>query len=324
MPEAVPQQMKAAALQRFGGLEELELRTIPVPRCGEDDVLVRLEAAGVAVWDPLEREGAMAGLWDHAPRFPYVPGSDGAGVVAAVGENVERFKEGDRVYVTAFGNEKGGTYAEYVAVHQDYVAAIPAGVSVEQAATLASDGITALCGLEALDLKEGETLLIFGASGGVGHMALQLARQLGAKVCAIASREDGVQLVRQLGAEAVAEGHDDRAIDETCRAFAPEGFDAALALAGGERCQQALAHVRKGGRIAAPEGVEPPPVAPPGHTIRAFNGIPTVERFDRLNRLIESAPFHLEVDHLYPMDQVRAAHRAVLEHHIGKLALRIH
>lgn len=321
---ALPQTMKAAAIERFGGPEEISLRSVPVPDFGDDELLVRLAAAGVGAWDPMEREGGMAELWGRQPRFPLVLGSDGAGEVIAVGANVQRFKVGDRVYTTAFGGEKGGTFAEFVVVDQASTAKIPKGLSVEQAATLASDGLTALCGLDELGLKEGETLLIFGASGGIGHMALQFARRLGVKVCALASRDDGVELVQRLGAEAAAEGHDAKQIDDVCDRFAPDGVDAALVLAGGERCQQALSHVRKGGRIAAPYGVEPAPVAPEGVELRAYNGLGGVERFERLNTLIEAAPFHLEVGGRYRLDQVGEAERAVLQHHIGKLAVRIH
>lgn len=324
MRSEIPQTMTAAAIERFGGPEELAVRSVPVPELGEQDVLIKLQAAGVAVWDPIEREGGMEGLWDHAPRFPYVLGSDGAGVVVDVGARVERFTPGDEVYAAAFGSPKGGTYAEYLVVNESFVARLPRGVPVEAAATLASDGVTALAGLEKLDLKEGESFLLFGASGGVGHIALQLAHRFGVRICAVVSQTDGVELAKRLKAEAIVEGHDEAALDSTLPAFAPEGYDAALVLAGGERCQQALSYMRRGGRVAYPNGVEPVPVIPEGVTPLVFDGIPGPEQFARLNELIEAGPFHLQVHRFYRLDEVRDAHRDVLEHHLGKLALRIH
>src|SRR5262245_44844686 len=90
--------MKAVAIDRFGGPETLALRTRPLPEVGPDEVLIRVEFADVAVWDPFEREGGFAKLFGIEPKFPYVLGTSGAGTVAAVGERVSRFKNGDRVY----------------------------------------------------------------------------------------------------------------------------------------------------------------------------------------------------------------------------------
>src|SRR5687768_2877860 len=94
----IPVAMRAAALDRFGGLETIRIQTLPVPKVGADEVLIRVETADVAVWDPFEREGGFAKMFGIEPKFPYVLGTDGAGTVAAVGEQVTRFKLGDRVY----------------------------------------------------------------------------------------------------------------------------------------------------------------------------------------------------------------------------------
>lgn len=321
----IPEKMKAAALDRFGGPEVLGIKTVPVPRCGDDEILIRVEAAGVGVWDAWEREGEMAEMIEGGPRFPYVPGTDGAGEVVAVGKGVRGFKVGDRVYAYALGSPKGGFYAEFAAVKATHAARIPKGLKVEQAAALAADGVTALRGLEEhLKLQAGQRLLIFGASGGVGHIALQLARRMGVKVLAIASGKDGVELARRLGADAVVEGHNAGDVEKACRDFAPDGFDAALVLACGDICQAALKHARKGGRIAYPNGVEPRPEAPEGVAATAYNGNPSQRSLERLNELIEAGPFHLEVSHLYAMEEAARAQQEVFKHHLGKLALRIH
>ena len=324
MPPSIPDKMKAAALDQFGGPEVLGIKTVSVPTCGDDELLVRVAVAGVGAWDFMEREGQMAEMVPGGPRFPYIPGTDGAGEVVAVGKAVQGFKEGDRVYGTAFNSAKGGFYAQFTVVKARQAARIPKGLKIEQAAALAADGITALQGLEEhLQLKAGQRLLLFGASGGVGHLALQFAKRLGAQVLAIASGEDGVELVRRLGADAVVEGRQGD-VDKVCREFAPDGFDAALVLASGDTCEAALKHVRQGGRIAHPNGVMPPPKGSGNVKVIAYDGNAHPEAFKRMNTLIEAGPFHLEIGRLYAMEEAAKAQQEVLKHHLGKFALRIH
>jgi NADPH:quinone reductase len=317
MNTSVPHTMKAAAFDHFGGPEVLEVKSLPVPRPRADEVLIRLDTAGVGVWDPEQRAGEL----ESGPKrkFPRVIGSDGAGTIAAVGRHVRRFKVGDRVYAYAF--EEGGFYAEYVAVPADDVARIPPGVGTREAGALGADGITALRGLEdTLRLQAGESVMIFGASGGIGHLAVQLAKRIGARVLAVASRADGVALVRRLGADAVVDGRNDDAA-AAARAFAPGGLDAALVLSGGRGLDAALGAMKKSGRVAHPNGVEPAPRAPKGVRVRGYDGIPAREAFERLNRLIGDQPFHVELGHVYRLADASAAHRQVGKHHLGKLAL---
>src|SRR5262245_9942825 len=99
--------MRAVALDKFGGPENLQLQSLPLPQVGADEVLIRVEAAGVGAWDPFEREGRFAEMMGSKPKFPYILGTDGAGTVEAVGKEVSRFKEGDRVYAAQLGNPKG-------------------------------------------------------------------------------------------------------------------------------------------------------------------------------------------------------------------------
>ena len=132
-------------------------------------------------------------------KFPYVLGTDGAGTVVKVGEKVNGFKEGDRVYAAVLANPKGGFYAEFAAVKADNVAHVPGKLTTEQAGVMLCDALTGLRGLDdVLGLKTGETLLIFGAGGGIGHLAVQLAKRMGARVLAVASGADGVELARRL------------------------------------------------------------------------------------------------------------------------------
>jgi len=321
--QAKTQTMRAVALDKFGGPEALKIQNLPIPQIEANEVLIRVEAAGVGAWDPLEREGRFVEIIGNKPRFPYVLGSDGAGTIAAVGKNVTRFKEGDRVYAAELANPKGGFYAQYTSVNADNASLIPGQLTIEQAAVLPSDGLTALTGLQnVLDLKSGESLMVFGASGGIGHLAIQLAKLLGANVLAIASGDDGVELAKKLGADKSVDGRGDDVL-KAARDFAPNGIDAALVTAGGQRTDQALSAIRKGGRIAHPHGVMPEPTAPKGVELEAYDGETSRPLIDKLNDLIDSGPFTVQVDRTFPLEDADKAHKALGEHHLGKIALRI-
>jgi NADPH:quinone reductase-like Zn-dependent oxidoreductase len=316
MQESIPQEMKATVIDRYGGPEELHVATLPVPEPNADEVLIRLASAGVGVWDAEVRAGEFE-IGER--RFPKVIGHDGAGEVVRVGSRVKRVRVGERVYAFSMA---GGFYAQYLAVKQDSVALLPAGLSVEPAGALGADGITALRGLEdTLHLQRGEKLLVFGASGGIGHLAVQLAKRLGAEVFGVASGEDGVALVRRLGGDQAVDGKHGTVVD-ALRAFAPQGVDAALVLSGGKGREAALGHVKKGGRVAYPNGVEPEPEAIRGITVRGYDGEASPDAFDRLNTLIARGPFHVEVK-FYPLEEAAQAHRDLAKHHLGKLALRM-
>ncbi len=321
--QAKAQTMRAVALDKFGGPEALKIQDLPIPPIEAHEVLIRVEAAGIGAWDPYEREGRFVEITGIKPTFPYVLGTDGAGTIAATGKDVNRFKEGDRVYAAELANPKGGFYAQYTAVKADNVARIPGRLTVEQAAVLPTDGLTALTGLEKiLRLKSGESLMVFGASGGIGHLALQLAKRLGANVFAIASGDDGVQFAKKLGADRAIDGRGDNVLN-AAREFAPNGIDAALVTAGGEKTDQALLAIRKGGRVAYPHGVMPEPFVPDGVAVEAYDGEFSPALFERLNALIDSGPFEVHVDRTFRLEEVGKAHNALAEHHLGKIALRI-
>jgi len=321
--QAKAQTMRAVALDKFGGPEALKIQNLPIPQLEADEVLIRVEAAGVGAWDPFEREGRFVEIMGVKPTFPYVLGTDGAGTIAAIGKDVSRFKEGDRVYAAHLANPKGGFYAQYVVVKSDNASLIPGDLSTEQAAVLPTDGLTALTGLESvLGLKSGESLMVFGASGGIGHLALQLAKRLGAKVFAIASGDDGVQFAKKLGADGAVDGRGANVLN-AAKEFAPNGIDAALITAGGPDTDEALSAIRKGGRIAYPHGVMPEPTAPDGVAIEAYDGENTPALIDRLNTLIDSGPFEVHVDRTFRLEEAADAHKALDEHHLGKTALLI-
>jgi NADPH:quinone reductase-like Zn-dependent oxidoreductase len=315
--------MRAVALDRFGGAETLKMQTLPIPEVGTDEILIHVEAAGVGAWDTYEREGKFVEVLGLAPKFPYILGTDGAGTVAAMGAKVKEFKEGDRVYAAELGNPKGGFYAEYTAVKAENVSIIPGGLTMDQAAVLPTDGFTALTGLDqVLGLQPDESVMIFGASGGIGHLAVQLAKRMGARVFAVASGKDGVKLVKQLGADTAVDGHSDNVLD-MAREFAPDGIDAALVTAGGEATDRALSAIRSDGRVAHPNGVMPVPKPRDGVSVEAYDGEGGREAIEELNRLIEAGPFAVHVHHTFPLEQAAAAQAALEEHHLGKIALKV-
>ena len=317
MNPSIPKVMRAVVIDKFGGPQVLHVASIPVPELGEREVLIRVRFAGIGVWDPWLREGGLS-----AGRFPLVLGSEGAGIVAAHGSKARRFKVGDRVYAYAFDNSKGGFYAEYAVVSEDNAAAVPGNLSTEEGGALPASGITALLGLEKLRIKRDGALMILGASGGVGHVALQLAKRMGARTLAVASGRDGVELVRHLGADQAVDGHDPKILG-TVKDFASAGPHAALAFANSEKLMEVLKQVKKGGRIAYPNGVEPVPKGPSGVKVHAYDAIASPETLERLNSLIARGPFHVTISRTYRLEEAAQAHRDVLKHHLGKLSLRI-
>jgi NADPH:quinone reductase-like Zn-dependent oxidoreductase len=313
--------MRAAAIDRFGGPEVLTIHTLPVPVPDASEVLIEVDTAGVGSWDADMREG-----WSPSgepARFPLVLGTDGAGWIAKVGPRTRRFKIGDAVYSYSFNNPKGGFYAEYVAVAAAKVGVVPKIIDMEQAGGLPTIGLTALQGIdEALHVKKKEAVVIHGGSGGVGTIAVQFAKLRGARVFATASGDDGVALVRRLGADFAVEGHD-KSVAAALREFAPEGVDAVLALVGGEQLEQILEMVKHGGRLAYPNGVEPEPQERPGISVVAYDAIAGVRQFHRLGHAVEAAELEVPIAAKYPLADARKAHEHVAGHVVGKIILQI-
>ncbi len=323
-------EMRAVTIDSFGGPEALSVRNVPVPEVGPNQILVQVESAGIGVWDVAEREGMLVARLGIQPKFPWVLGSEGAGKIVAVGEKVTGFRKGDLVYGHVWGtNPKAGFYAEYTALNADQAWPIPSTITVEQAGALLVDGGTALRGLDdTLNLKKGEKLMVFGASGGLGHLAIQLGKRLGARVFAIASGEDGVALARRLGAEAAVDGHGGD-IGAPAREFAPDGFDAALITVRGqaegavEAAESALTTMREGGRVAYPwtDSIRPPPRAPSNVRLHGYMGGMDRALVIKLNKLIEAGAFEVYVGKTFTLGQAVDAYHAVGSHHLGRLAL---
>jgi NADPH:quinone reductase len=267
-PHVIPDTMKAAALDRFGPPSVLTLHEVPVPRPGPQEVLIAVDTAGIGSWDASIRDGS----WRRSgrPRFPLVPGVDGAGIVVAKGARVRRVRLADRVYAYEFGNRQGGFYAEFAAEHAAHVSRVPKRLDLRDAGAVATTGLTALQGIDALELRPGQTVLIFGASGAVGTMAVQFAVQRGAHVIATASGAAPARLVRKLGAHHVIDARRAASIEQL-RTFAPDGLDAVFALAGGHELERCLDFMRTKGRVVHPNGIDPVPMERPTLRVHAFD-----------------------------------------------------
>lgn len=317
----LPATMQAAAINQAGGPEVITLHTLPVPKPQADEVVIAINTAGVASWDVYLRRNPQS--IKHS-AFPLVLGTDGAGLIVAVGAKVQGFKVGDQVYSYSWDNPHGGFYAEYVAVPAERVGHVPKGLTLRQAGAIATTALTAIQGIDdALHLKAGDTLIIHGASGGVGSLALQFAKLRGVKVLATATGEDGMAFAKQLGADAVVDGrHGD--IAAAAREFAPKGVDAVLALAGGDTLERCIDALRAGGHVAFPYGVEPEPKARDGVPIARYNAIPGPKEFERLNQAIEALNLRVAIEAEFPLaEAAKAQQRVEAGHILGKVILKV-
>ena len=317
----IPDSMRAAAIDRYGPPSVLTVHSLPVPVPSATEVLIAVNTAGVGGWDASMREGPSE---SGQERFPKVLGTDGSGTIAAVGSRVKRLHVGERVYGYIYDNPKGGFYAQYVALPAANVARIPAGYDLHETGAAMVTSLTALQGVDdALELKRGETILIHGASGAVGHLALQFAKARGARVLATASGKDGVTFVRRLGADLAIDGKRDD-IEAVARAFAPEGIDAVLAFAGGPALTRCLSTLRRGGRVAHPNGISPVPRERRGMKIIAYDAEPGIRELERLDRAWRECRLQIPIARTYTLANARRAHERLAKGHIlGKIALRV-
>jgi NADPH:quinone reductase len=216
--------MKAIVVREFGGPEVLSFEEIPTPRPAAGQVLVRIHAAGVNPYDTYMRSGTYA----IKPALPYTPGSDGAGVVEAVGEGVTKVKPGDRVYVA---NTVTGAYAEYALALESQVHPLPAKISFAQGAGVWVPYGTAYHALyQCTRARAGETVLIHGASGGVGIAAVQIARAMGLIVLGTAGTDKGRELAMREGAQYVFDHTNPDSREQILQTTGGRGLDLILEM----------------------------------------------------------------------------------------------
>jgi NADPH:quinone reductase len=235
--------MKAVRVYEFGGPEVLRLEDVPTPQSGPGQVLVRVHAVGV---NPVETY-IRAGKYARVPDLPYTPGNDGAGVIEQVDPDVNEFKTGDRVYTAG---SVSGTYAELALCRTEQVHRLPANVSFAQGAAMGTPYATAYRGLfQRAEAKPGETVLVHGASGGVGTASMQLALARGLRVFGTAGSDEGLTLARAQGA---LEVFDHRAPDhyiQIMNATGERGVDVIVEMLANVNLGKDLTILAKGGRV---------------------------------------------------------------------------
>ncbi len=236
--------MKAIRVHEFGGPEVMRLEEVPDLQPGPGQVLVRIHAAGVNPVDAYIRTGTYA----MKPSLPYTPGSDAGGTVTAVGSGVKTVQAGDRVYATG---PNSGTYAEQVLCGEAQVHRLPNSVSFEQGAAMGVPYGTAYRGLfQRADAKPAETVLVHGASGGVGSAAVQLAHATGMTVIGTAGSDRGLELVKKEGAHHVLNHSSDGYLDELMKLTDGRGVDVIVELLANKNLGKDLTVLAKKGRVA--------------------------------------------------------------------------
>ncbi|MFI9204548.1 NADP-dependent oxidoreductase [Streptomyces sp. NPDC053048] len=305
--------MKAVSYRAYGGPEVLEYGDLPDPHPGPDSVLIKVKAAAVNPVDWKAQAGYLGGLIDAV--FPVIPGWDVSGVVVTPGSDTPEFQEGDEVigYVREDFLSRG-TFAEYVAAPVRTLARKPANLSFEEAAGLPLAGLTAYQSLKAVQAGEGDTVLIHAAAGGVGTMAVQLARHLGARVIGTAS-ERNHDFLRSLGAEPVTYGE---GLNERVRALAPEGVSVVLDFVGG---------VINGSSEVTADGARLVSIVDPDVTAlggRLLWVRPDAADLAALSHLAEQGVLSVEVAQVFPLEKTADAQRLSAEGHTrGKIVVTV-
>ena len=230
-------------MHKFGGPEVLRLEEAPTPQPGPGEVLVRMHATGV---NPVETY-IRAGKYPRLPELPYTPGNDGAGVVEQVAPDVNQFKVGDRVYTAG---SVSGTYAEFALCRTEQVHPLPAKVSFAHGAAVGTPYATAYRGLfQRANAKPGETVLVHGASGGVGTAAVQLARARGLRVLGTAGSDEGHKLAREQGAHEMFDHHAPEHFEQIMNATNGHGVDVIVEMLANVNLGKDLTILAKNGRV---------------------------------------------------------------------------
>jgi NADPH2:quinone reductase len=322
--------MKAVRIHEYGGPEALVYEDVDTPSPGPGQVLVSVRAAAVNPIDVAVRRN----LFPTPKQPPKTLGSDGAGVVEAVGPDVEGVTAGDEVFFTGLGIGSEGSYAEYALIAPVQAVRKPAGTSFEEAASLGLAFSTAWYALvNRPGLAAGETVLVQGAAGGVGSAAVQLAHARGARVLATVGNAADATRVVELGAD---ETIDRTAVDvaaEVKRLTDDRGVDVVLELVLSANLDADLGMIVTGGRIVAiGTGPEPTVTIPSGRAIAVDAAIlfassgnagraGTAEVLTEVAQLVEQGKLRPVVGRVFALSQAREAHELLEGHHFGKIVL---
>jgi len=309
--------MRAIAMTDFGAAPAL--LDLPRPEAAEGEVLVRVQASSVNGFDGSVAAGHLQGMMEH--RFPVVLGKDFAGIVESIGAGVSRFAVGEPVFGVVMKAALGdGSFGEYVTVPEGLgIARRPDDLDVASAGVLGLAGTAALQSVDAVRPRTGETVLVSGATGGVGAIAVQLVAARGARVIATARAGDETQFVSGLGAADVVDYTGD--VLAQVRAISPGGVDAVLPFAGdGPALAELLV---AGGRFASTRGVGADQLAGKHVDVTSIMSVPTSEVLERLAADVAAGQLRVHIAHTYPLEDVPQALADFGAPHVGKLAIAI-
>ncbi len=298
---SAPARMKAAQFATYGHPDVIALSEVDVPRPGPGQVLVEVHASSINPVDTYIREGKRQQRFPL--RLPVTLGYDVAGVVKQVGEGVASLRVGDRVYGQAAVTTGGsGAFAEYATAPASRLARMPRNLSFTDAASLPLVGVSALQGVvEYMKVQPGQKVLVHGGGGGIGSVAIQIAKHAGARVAATATGDD-LAFVRQLGADEVIDYRSQRFDDLL------SGYDAAFDTVGGDTYARSFRVLRRGGILVSM--THPPKTdLPERHGVTAVdeNTRTDTPALDALTRLVEAGVVTPHVDRAYPLERVREA-----------------
>jgi NADPH:quinone reductase-like Zn-dependent oxidoreductase len=314
--------MRAFAVDEFGAPGSIH--QLPIPEPGAGEILVAVHAAGVNVMDPFYVAGVMKDYMEH--RFPLVPGIDFAGVVERVGAGVERFAAGDGVYgINAKPWVGAGTFAESVVVGADSAAPKPESIDYAEAASVPHVGLTALAAVEEADPQPGQTIVVVGATGGVGSFVTQLVAARGATVVAVTTASGTAQARDYGAAETIDYQADD--VAAALKARYPDGIDTIISAYGDVDVIAGLAGaLRKGGMVVSPAmraDAAKAALDPLGVAFKSANRLPP-SRLPELTALIDGGQLRVPPITAYPLEATPDALKAMSAGHVrGKLVVTI-
>jgi NADPH:quinone reductase len=318
--------MKAAYINQTGGPEVIQFGELPDPKPGRKQCLIKVAAVDVNPIDVYVRSGLIPARLG----FPWILGRDLAGTVLEAGPAVKRFKPGDRVWASNQGTDgRRGTFAELVAVDEEWLYPIPAGISEQEVVALSLVGITAHLGLmRNAKLKAGETIFVNGGSGGVGSAVVQMAKILGARVITTAGTDEKVSVCRELGAD-LAVNYKTRDVDATIKNFAPEGVKVWWETLREPNFERAIPLLAMRGRMVVMAGRDARPPFPVGpfyvkdcslHGFAMFNATAREQRAaaEDINQWLSEGKLKPRIDRVLTLSQAAEAHRLQEESTVGK------
>jgi NADPH2:quinone reductase len=318
--------MNAAFIQKTGPPEVIQYAELPDPVAGPGQHLVKVAAVDVNPIDIYIRSGAIPAQL----KFPYIIGRDLAGEIVSSGPGANRFKPGDRVWASGQGvGDRQGTFAELVAVDEQWLHPVPDGVSMDEIAALSLVAITAHLGLRSrAKLRANEILFVNGGSGGVGSSVVQMARIIGARVITTAGSDKKIAKCRSLGAEH-AINYKTENVSQRVREYAPGGVDVWWETLREPNLEQTIPLMAMGGRVIIMAGREAKPVLPVGQFytrdsailgFAAFNASAAQqsEAAREINEWVAQKKLRACIDRVMPLLEAAAAHRLQEESTLGK------